>query len=156
MATMTQGSAAVKGSSGTRGVTVLRQNGNGLDVRIRTPRDNSAYRVSGVESDFGRGFLFENESGESYHVHLDGEDRSCECTGHLRHGHCKHADGILALIRCGGTCAGGSQAVPSPASATTALTTHGICAGGAPRQSHPQDEESHQRRPSGQGTPKRS
>jgi hypothetical protein len=101
MATMTQGSTAVKGSSGTRGVTVVGQRGNGLDVRIRTPRDNSAYHVSGVEADFGRGFLFEKESGESYHVHLDGEARSCECLGHLRHGHCKHVDGILALIKGG-------------------------------------------------------
>ncbi|MBY0525070.1 MAG: hypothetical protein K2R98_16820 [Gemmataceae bacterium] len=40
------------------------------------------------------------ETGESYHVVIDvGPHRqhSCECLGFLRHGHCKHVDGIMAL-----------------------------------------------------------
>ena len=32
---------------------------------------------------------------------IDGDKRTCECKGFLHHGHCKHADGIAALIAAG-------------------------------------------------------
>jgi hypothetical protein len=58
-----------------------------------------------VTADFGRGFLVEKidtaAQTAAYHVNLDGDKRTCECKGHLRHGHCKHADGLAALIAAG-------------------------------------------------------
>lgn len=95
MATMTHGSAAVKPSP--RGMTILRQLGNGVVVRIRTPRAVSTYTLTAVPSDYGRGFCFEKETGEAYHVHVEEDGATCECLGFLRHGHCKHLDGLLAL-----------------------------------------------------------
>jgi hypothetical protein len=35
---------------------------------------------------------------EEYHVSLDGKESSCECKGHLRWGHCRHVEGLSALI----------------------------------------------------------
>jgi hypothetical protein len=58
-----------------------------------------------MPADFGRAFQVEkigltvNDS--PYHVHIDGGRRSCECKGFLRHGHCKHADGLAALVAAG-------------------------------------------------------
>jgi hypothetical protein len=50
----------------------------------------------------GRGFEVSNLSNlEIYHVHVHGRDRSCDCVGHLRHGHCKHADGLARLVALG-------------------------------------------------------
>lgn len=38
---------------------------------------------------------------ERYDVLLDGERSSCECKGFLRHHHCKHRDGLQALVDAG-------------------------------------------------------
>jgi hypothetical protein len=58
-----------------------------------------------LPADFGRGFLVEkvgiDRDEAKYHVNIDTARRSCECKGFLRHGHCKHADGIAALIAAG-------------------------------------------------------
>jgi hypothetical protein len=37
----------------------------------------------------------------AYHILLDGQSdkHSCECEGFLRHGHCKHVEGLLVLLR---------------------------------------------------------
>ena len=40
-------------------------------------------------------------NGETYHVNLDGDKRTCECKGFLKWNHCKHADGLAALIAAG-------------------------------------------------------
>jgi hypothetical protein len=71
-----------------------------LLVRIeeRGPRSTFErhYYVRSIPSDFGRAFRWEKfsvEGGETYHVNLDGEPGTCECKGHLAHGHktvCKH------------------------------------------------------------------
>ena len=37
----------------------------------------------------------------AYAVNIDGEKCSCECKGFASHGHCKHSDGIAALIAAG-------------------------------------------------------
>ena len=56
-------------------------------------------------SSFGRGFQVEKIGfgcdDSVYHVHIDGEKRSCECEGFLRWNHCKHADGLAKLIEMG-------------------------------------------------------
>ena len=58
-----------------------------------------------IPADFGRGFRLEKigleANGEAYHVNLDGDRRSCECKGFGRWNHCKHADGLAALIAAG-------------------------------------------------------
>src|SRR5438128_1811907 len=51
----------------------------------------------------GRGFAVHRlGQGTLYYVRVGKpEDRSCECLGFLRWGHCKHVDGLSALIRQG-------------------------------------------------------
>lgn len=51
----------------------------------------------------GRGFAVHRLGlGDLYHVRVGRhEECSCECLGFLRHGHCKHVQGLLALIRHG-------------------------------------------------------
>ena len=75
-------------------------------VRITVGKATVDYFLSPVAADFGRGFLLEKvlpEEGEpeAYHLNLDAERSTCECRGHLRHGHCKHVDGLAALITQG-------------------------------------------------------
>jgi hypothetical protein len=51
----------------------------------------------------GRGFAVHKTGlGTLYHVRVGGpEDCSCECMGFLRHGKCKHLQGLRELIRRG-------------------------------------------------------
>jgi hypothetical protein len=74
-------------------------------VSIRVGNEAADYFLTAVPADFGRGFLVEkvgiDRDTARYHVNVDGEKRSCECKGFLRHHHCKHADGIAALIAAG-------------------------------------------------------
>ena len=73
-------------------------------IRLTVAKKAADYFLTFLPADFGRGFKVEkiglHESG-SYAVNIDGEKRSCECKGFMRHGHCKHADGIAALIAAG-------------------------------------------------------
>jgi hypothetical protein len=65
------------------------------------------YYVAAIPSDFGRAFRWEKfsvEGGETYHVCLDGTSATCECKGHLAHGHrtvCKHIAATRKLIEQG-------------------------------------------------------
>jgi hypothetical protein len=65
------------------------------------------YYLFCVPADFGSGFRvvkvgIDCPDGEGdYHVNIDGEKRTCGCKGFLKHNHCKHADGIAALIAAG-------------------------------------------------------
>src|SRR5262245_33038830 len=74
-------------------------------VRFTVNRVSSDYLLFPVAVDFGRGFRVEKigleSRGEVYHVNLDGDKRACECKGFLKWGHCKHADGLAALIAAG-------------------------------------------------------
>lgn len=71
-------------------------------VRIRVGKVESDYYLTEMAADFGRGFRLEKVGGdEVYHVNADGDTKSCDCKGHSRHGHCKHADGLSALIAGG-------------------------------------------------------
>jgi len=51
----------------------------------------------------GRGFAVHRLGlGELYHVRVgEPADCSCECLGFLRHGHCRHVLGLLALVNHG-------------------------------------------------------
>jgi len=84
----------------------VRPEGNGFGiVRITVGKEHADCYISEIPADFGRGFKVEKidltGDGPPYHVNIDGEKKSCECKGFLRHGHCKHADGIVALIATG-------------------------------------------------------
>jgi hypothetical protein len=65
------------------------------------------YYVRPISSDFGKAFAWEKfsvEGGETYHVCLDGDRATCECKGHLAHGHrtvCKHIAATRKLIEQG-------------------------------------------------------
>jgi hypothetical protein len=73
-------------------------------VRVTVGRETADYVVTPIRADFGRGFLVEKVGADgesSYHVHLDGDRRSCECRGFARYGYCRHADGLAALAAAG-------------------------------------------------------
>ncbi len=63
----------------------------------------AGYWLHEIGSDIGgRGFVLEKFAGETYHVHVTGPAAAmCDCRGHEAHGHCKHADAVLTLIRLG-------------------------------------------------------
>ena len=69
----------------------------------------TTYYVTAIAADFGNGFLwekFEIHGGEKYHVNTGDATHpaSCECLGHLKHGHkttCKHIAGSRKLIEKG-------------------------------------------------------
>ncbi len=74
-------------------------------VRLTVAKKAADYFLTLIPADFGRGFKVEKVGIDAteppYHVNIDGQRRSCDCKGHARHGHCKHADGIAALIAAG-------------------------------------------------------
>ena len=79
--------------------------GRNAIVQITVGKEVDHYFVSRIPSDFGTGFLVEQCNFDSkdkvYHVNLDGQRSTCDCPGHLHHGHCKHVDGTAALVRMG-------------------------------------------------------
>jgi hypothetical protein len=73
-------------------------------VRISVGKDEADYLLTELAADFGRGFRVEKAGADTeatYHVNIEGGNKTCECKGHSRHGHCKHADGLAALIAAG-------------------------------------------------------
>jgi len=73
-----------------------------ISVRVRTK--TTYYTIREIRCDIGgRGFAVHRLGlGELYHVRVGAaEDCSCECLGFLRHGHCRHVLGLLALVRRG-------------------------------------------------------
>jgi hypothetical protein len=74
-------------------------------VRITVGKRHDDYFLTPIPADFGRGFAVEkiglHANEPPYHVNIDGERKTCECKGFLHHGHCKHADGLAALIAAG-------------------------------------------------------
>jgi hypothetical protein len=73
-------------------------------VHFAVGKDEGFYAVYEVPCEIGgRGFAVHRLGlGTLYHVRVGApEDTSCECKGFLRHGHCKHTRGLLALIEVG-------------------------------------------------------
>src|SRR5262249_20002529 len=69
--------------------------GKNAVVNITVGKETHSYTVDKIAADWGQGFeVAKFGSEERYHVNLDGEHRTCTCKGHVRHGHCKHADGL--------------------------------------------------------------
>jgi hypothetical protein len=80
--------------------------GNPGIVTIQVGKEVNDYFLLPVPSDFGRAFRLEKFTGElaeTYHVNIDIVDGKnlCECKGALRWGHCKHTDGLAALVKAG-------------------------------------------------------
>jgi hypothetical protein len=76
-------------------------NGLGI-VQIAVGKEQADYFLTLIPAEFGKGFKVEkiglHANDPAYHVNIDGDKRSCECKGFLRHGHCKHADGLAELV----------------------------------------------------------
>lgn len=85
-------------------VVTLRSSGPRIGERVDTFR----YLLRQVNADYGVGYQLDKmgigEHGaeaETYHVHFEHDGHSCDCKGHVRHGHCKHVDAIKALGAAG-------------------------------------------------------
>jgi hypothetical protein len=79
-------------------------------VEISVGKKTDAYLIHTIPTDFEGVTALEVEKLDAnlevigqYHVCLSDqpEDRRCECKGFLRHGHCKHVDGLGALASVG-------------------------------------------------------
>jgi hypothetical protein len=70
-------------------------------VRIHQGKEEDSYLLEPFAADFGRAFRLVKEDGEAYHVNLNGRQSSCECKGFLRWHHCKHVEGLQALVSHG-------------------------------------------------------
>jgi hypothetical protein len=76
---------------------------NGV-VRITVGQAAQDYFLSRIPSDFGTAFCLEkvgDEEGTAYNVNLAADRNLCDCQGHARWHHCKHADGLAALVQAG-------------------------------------------------------
>ena len=74
-------------------------------IRLTVGKATADYFITIIPADFGQGFLVEkfgiDRDTAKYHVNIEADKKTCECKGFLRHGHCKHADGLAALIARG-------------------------------------------------------
>jgi hypothetical protein len=66
-------------------------------LTLRVGNQTDTYDLLEVRADYGHGFELTKADGTVYHINLDGLTRFCDCKGHSRHGHCKHADSLAAL-----------------------------------------------------------
>lgn len=124
MSTDTHGSAADKAQpkprrpliprpKPPRSIRILEQPSPDTDhwaaVSITVGKVTNTYLLHCIPSDFGNGAIgFEVEkldadfaTVETYHVHLSNcpAECSCDCKGHLQHGHCKHREGLETLLK---------------------------------------------------------
>ncbi len=72
-------------------------------VKVVEGKKLDHYAVTPIPSDWGTAFTVEKLGAEQepYHVCLAGADSTCDCKGHLRHGHCRHVEGLTALANAG-------------------------------------------------------
>jgi hypothetical protein len=74
-------------------------------IFITRGRDTADYLLAPLPSGKVRYFLVQKIVPDGleppYLVSLAGEERSCDCQGHRRYGHCKHADALATLIADG-------------------------------------------------------
>ena len=76
-----------------------------LVIRQSYPRKADVldtYTVEAFPSECGgHGVELTKADGTRYHVNLNGPASTCDCKGHVSHGHCKHVDALLALTAAG-------------------------------------------------------
>jgi hypothetical protein len=72
-------------------------------VKIVEGKKTDYYSVRPIPSDWGTAYQMAKlpEENEPYSVCLAGADSTCDCKGHLRHGHCRHVEGLTALANAG-------------------------------------------------------
>lgn len=76
---------------------------------VRDGKKEDRYIATEVECDFGRAFEVQKlgegaETVETYHTNLGGgryNSDTCDCLGGQKWGHCKHAEGLRALLAAG-------------------------------------------------------
>jgi hypothetical protein len=76
---------------------------NGV-VQITVGKQTQDYFLSRIPADFGAGFCLEkigDAEGTAYQVNVGPAGHFCDCKGYCRHHHCKHADGLAALVKAG-------------------------------------------------------
>jgi hypothetical protein len=85
-------------------VLPMNEEGRNGVVSISVGKHSQRYFISRIASDYGTAFVLEkceDPAGTAYYVCLDGDKHSCDCAGFTRHLHCKHADGLAALVQAG-------------------------------------------------------
>ena len=110
MSTISQPRVRVKPARSIRLLSAPTAGRPGL-VRITAGKLSTLYRLAVLPADFGAGYeltkclmvevepgMWEARDGETYHVNLAG---TCECKGFLKHGRCKHLDGLRRLATLG-------------------------------------------------------
>jgi hypothetical protein len=73
-------------------------------VTIAVNKDRADYILTRLSSDYGTAFRVEKIGTypeEGYDVNLSPDGNSCACKGFCRWNHCKHADGLQALVNAG-------------------------------------------------------
>lgn len=76
-------------------------------VRLTSDRDRTSYAVTECPDEHGRSVVFSKVGGKGtdrkrewyvLRCDRDGTHAKCDCEGHTRHGHCKHADSLETLV----------------------------------------------------------
>ncbi|MGH7223520.1 MAG: hypothetical protein ACRELF_09855 [Gemmataceae bacterium] len=108
MTTATKSRQRVKSE---RRVHLYNADGNPKLLEMTIGKDSFSYWLKIIDADYGIGLEVRKlvtdginpPSDDVYHVHYDPARRlsSCDCKGGTFHGHCKHQEAILALIRAG-------------------------------------------------------
>ncbi len=74
---------------------------NVVEKTARTVKSDT-YFVRELANDLGRAFEMRKAGEEEpYHVLLSDAGQQCECKGFLKWGHCRHIEGLTALIQRG-------------------------------------------------------
>lgn len=100
-------SATRKRRKPQRAIGLVERQGEWFLLEVTVGKQTDFYIGRQIPADFGVAFALEKQdaegTAETYHVNLGGADSwpTCDCKGFCYHGHCKHAEGLLALRKTG-------------------------------------------------------
>lgn len=99
--------ATRKASGKQRSIGIVATEGHWLLIELFDGKRLDFYLARQFPTDFGTGFLLEKQdasgTAETYRTNI-GDARhypECDCKGHSYRGHCKHAEGLKALLKAG-------------------------------------------------------